>query len=92
MSLVQISQVEHVPGSTLFHLWEVVQIFQRESIFYSKRSSGGSLFIEKLVPGEPILGVPFFTMTGHFRFIAGQGTEHGRVTIEARKTQRGLLQ
>ena len=29
----------------------MVQIFQRESIFYSKISSGGSLFIEKLVPG-----------------------------------------
>ena len=27
-------------------------------------------------------------MTGHFRFIAGQGTEHGRVTIE---TSESLL-
>ena len=31
--LVQILQVKYVPGSTLFHFWEVVQIFQRESIF-----------------------------------------------------------
>ena len=27
-------------GSTFFHLWEVVQIFQRKSIFCSKISSG----------------------------------------------------
>ena len=46
-------------GSTFFHLWEVVQIFQRESIFCSKISSGGSLFIEKLVPGGTNLGGPF---------------------------------
>ena len=39
--------------STFFHQWEVVQIFQNEI------SSGGSLFIEKLVRGEPILGGPF---------------------------------
>ena len=38
-------------GSTLFHLWGMVQIFQRESIFCSKISFGGSLFIKKLVPG-----------------------------------------
>ena len=29
-------------GSMFFHLWEVVQIFQRESIYCSKISSGGS--------------------------------------------------
>ena len=46
-------------GSTFFHLWEMVQIFQRESIFCSKVSSGGSLFIEILVRGKPILGGPF---------------------------------
>ena len=39
--LVKILQVKYVPGSTLFHVWEVVQIFQRESIFCSKISSGG---------------------------------------------------
>ena len=42
--------------STFFHLWEVVQIFQRESIFCSKISSGGSVFIKKLVPGENQFG------------------------------------
>ena len=41
--------------STL-HRREVVQIFQRESIFCSKISSGGSLFIEKLVPGGTNFG------------------------------------
>ena len=35
--------------------------FQRESIFCSKISFGGSLFIEKLVPGEPILRGPFLS-------------------------------
>ena len=44
----------------IFHLWEVVQIFQRKSIFHSKISSGGSLFIKRIVPGEPILGVHFY--------------------------------
>ena len=38
------------------HLWEVVQIFQRESIFCSEISSGGSLIIE--------IGGSIFTMTG----------------------------
>ena len=33
-----------------FHLWS--QIFQGESIFYSKISSGGFLFIKKLVRGD----------------------------------------
>ena len=63
MPLVQILQVKYVPGSTLFHLWEVVQIFQRESIFCRKISSGGSLFIKKLVPGGTNLGGSIFTMT-----------------------------
>ena len=57
-SLVQISQVEYVPGCALFYLWEVVQIFQREFIFYSKRSSGGSLF-KKLVRGNQFQGCHF---------------------------------
>ena len=57
--LVQILQVKYAQRSTLFHLWEVVQIFQRESIFCSKTSSGG-LFIKKIsLRGEPILGGPF---------------------------------
>ena len=43
-------------GSTFFYLWEVVQIFQRESIFCSKISSGGSYLSFR---GEPILGGPF---------------------------------
>ena len=63
MPPVQILQVKYVPGSTLFHLWEVVQIFQRESIFCRKISSGGSLFIKKLVPGGTNLGGSIFTMT-----------------------------
>ena len=48
-----------------FHLCEVVQIFQRESIFCNKISSGGSLFITKLVPGGTNFGGSIFTMTGH---------------------------
>ena len=36
MLLVQISQVIYVAGSTLFHFWELVQTFQKESIFCSK--------------------------------------------------------
>ena len=63
MPPVQILQVKYVPGSTLFHLWEVVQIFQRESIFCRKIGSGGSLFIKKLVPGGTNLGGSIFTMT-----------------------------
>ena len=51
--------------SMFFHLWEVVQIFQRESIFCSKISSGGSIFIEKLVPGGTNFGGSIFTMTCH---------------------------
>ena len=47
-----------------FHLCEVVQIFQRESIFCNKISSGGSLFIKKLVPGGTNFGGSIFTMTG----------------------------
>ena len=46
-----------------FHLCEVVQIFQRESIFCNKRSSGGALFIKKLVPGGTNYGGSIFTMT-----------------------------
>ena len=59
--------MEYVPGSTLFHLWAVVQIFQRESIFCSKISSGGSLFIEKLVPGGTNFGGSIFAMTWPFQ-------------------------
>ena len=43
----------------------MVQIFQRESIFCSKISSGGYVFIKKLVPGGTNLGGgSIFTMTG----------------------------
>ena len=42
----------------------MVQIFQRESIFCNKISSGGSLFIKKLVPGGTNFGGSIFTMTG----------------------------
>ena len=45
------------------NLWEVVQIFQRESIFCGKISPGGSLFIEKLVPGGTNFGRSIFIMT-----------------------------
>ena len=38
-------------------------MFQRESIFCRKISSGGSLFIKKLVPGGTNLGGSIFTMT-----------------------------
>ena len=41
----------------------MVQIFQRESIFCDKISSGESLFIEKLVPGGTNFGGSIFTMT-----------------------------
>ena len=50
-----------------FHLCEVVQIFQRESIFCNKISSGGSLFIKKLVPGGTNFGGSIFTMTDTLR-------------------------
>ena len=45
--MVQILQVKYVEG---------LHSFQRESIFCSKISSGGSLFIEKLVPGGTNFG------------------------------------
>ena len=56
--MVQILQVKYVEG---------LRSFQRESIFCSKISSGGSLFIEKLVPGETNGGGggSIFTMTEH---------------------------
>ena len=57
--MVQILQVRNVEG---------LRSFQRESIFCSKVSSGGSLFIEKLVPGGTNFGVgggSIFTMTEH---------------------------
>ena len=55
--LVQILQVKYVPGSILFHLWEAVQIFQRESIFCGKITSGVSIYRQiSLGGGEPILG------------------------------------
>ena len=49
--MVQILQVKYFEG---------LCSFQRESIFCSKISSGGSLFIEKLVPG----GTNFFFLGG----------------------------
>ena len=45
--MVQIFQVKYVEG---------LRSFQRESIFCSKISSGGSLFIEKLVLGGTNFG------------------------------------
>ena len=49
--MVQILQVKYVEGLRILS-------FRRESIFCSKISSGGSFFIEKLVPGgtKSILG------------------------------------
>ena len=41
----------------------MVQIFQRESIFCSKISFGGSLFIKKLVPGGTNFKGSIFTTT-----------------------------
>ena len=41
-----------------------VQIFQRGTKFFSKISSGGSLFITKFVLGGTNLGGSTFTMTG----------------------------
>ena len=52
--------------STLVHLWEVVQIFQRESIFCSKISSGGPYLTKKLVPGGTNFGGSIFTMTASY--------------------------
>ena len=50
--MVQILQVKYVEG---------LRSFQRESIFCSKISSGGSLFIEKLVPeGTNFGGLHFY--------------------------------
>ena len=61
MPLVQILQVKYVPGSTLFHLWEVVQIFQREPIFCTKISSGESLLYRKISSGGyQFWGVHFY--------------------------------
>ena len=45
--MVQILQVKSVEG---------LRSFQRESIFCSEISSRGSLFIEKLVPGDTNFG------------------------------------
>ena len=47
-----------------FHLCEVVQIFQRESIFCNNISSGGSLLISS-GRGEPILGGSFLPWQFH---------------------------
>ena len=55
-----------------FHLCEVVQIFQRESIFCNKISSGRSLFIKKLVPGGTNFEGSIFTMTGPGDYPGGQ--------------------
>ena len=50
----------------IFYLWEVVQIFQRESIFHSKISSGGSLFIKELYcSGGTNFGGPFLPQQSH---------------------------
>ena len=60
--MVQILQVKYVEG---------LRSFERESIFCSKISSRGSLFIEKLVPGGNQFGGvggggSIFTMTEHW--------------------------
>ena len=39
-------------------------MFQRGSKFYSKISSGGSIFFEKFVPGGTNFGGAIFTATG----------------------------
>ncbi len=44
-------------------LREGVQMFQRRSKFSSEISSGGSIFLEKLVPGGTNLGGSIFTVT-----------------------------
>ena len=58
----------------IFHLCEVVQIFQLESIFCNKISSGGSLFIKKLVPGGTNFGGSIFTMTVTSSFCRGDNS------------------
>ncbi len=45
-------------------LREGVQMFQRRSKFSSEISSGGSIFLEKLVPGGTNLGGSIFAVTG----------------------------
>ena len=45
-------------------MYRGVQMFQRGSKFYSKISSGGSIFFEKLVPGGTNLGGSIFAVTG----------------------------
>ena len=69
----------NVLEGSIFTLWRVhislkkikirqmyrgVQMFQRGSTFYSKISSGGSIFFEKLVPGGTNLGGSIFAVTG----------------------------
>ena len=44
-------------------MYRGVQMFQRGSKFYSKISSGGSIFFEKLVPGGTNLGGSIFAVT-----------------------------
>ncbi len=69
---VHIFQRKSFGGSVCFrkivwaHDFEGVQIFQRGSKFTcsSKISSGGSIFLEKLVPGGTNFGGSIFTVTG----------------------------
>ena len=59
MLLVHVLQVKYVQGLRFFHLWEVVQIFERESIFFGKISSGGPDLSKNSFREELILGGPF---------------------------------
>ncbi len=45
------------------YLREGVQMFQRRSKFSSEISSGGSIFLDKLVPGGTNLGGSIFAVT-----------------------------
>ncbi len=49
---------------------EGVQMFQRRSKFSSEISSGGSIFLEKLVPGGTNLGGSIFAVTGSLALLA----------------------
>ena len=44
-------------------------MFQRGSKFYSKISSGGSIFFAKLVPGGTNFGGSIFAVTGAFNYM-----------------------
>ena len=72
-------------GSMFFHLCGVAQIFQRESIFCSRISSGGSLFIKKLVPGGTNFRGSIFTMTNPFIVALPCWCRHGILGFHVRQ-------